>query len=248
MSESTVTVVNTPPVSSGDCRIYTDPYPDANGTDLVKETCWKCAGDGLFHAPSGWKIKNPYGSGAIKGCFACLGVGYRLVKVSSIRARVRRNVKANLRRDAETAAQSAAAAERPNKEFAEAWDAAHAEQARRAALNNIPAGTKGDLLRNLTGTIEVAKSFESTGFRGYGITVKRIVVIKLDSGQVLKTVGTGSTLFTVDRGDRVTVISATVTGADTYNGQLQTVITRTKLRVDDPAGAGDAAVAEQRTT
>lgn len=237
MSESTVTVIDAPPVHSGDSRVYTDPYPGAKGSDLVKETCWKCAGDGLFHAPSGWKIKNPYGPGAIKGCFACLGVGYRLVKVASVRARIRRHVDAAVRHDAERAEYAAAAAQRAAEEFAAAWDAAHAEQARRAALNNIPAGAEGDKLRNLTGTVEVAKSFESTGFRGYGITIKRIVVIKLDTGQVLKTFGTGSSLFSVARGDRVTVTSATVADTDTYNGQLQTVLTRAKLRIDIPSPA-----------
>ncbi|MFV8227496.1 hypothetical protein [Mycolicibacterium fortuitum] len=248
MSESTVTVIEAPAVSSGDSRVYTDPYPDAKGTDLVKEACWKCAGDGLFHAPSGWKIKNPYGPGAIKGCFACLGIGYRLVKVASVRARIRRHVDAAVRHDAERAEYAAATAQRATEEFAAAWDAAHAEQARRAALNNTPAGTQGDTLHNLTGTVAVAKSFETTGFRGYGITVKRIVVIKLDNGQVLKTFGTGSTLFTVTRGDRVTVTSATVADTDTYDGQLQTILTRTKLRVDVPAGAGDTALTEPCTT
>lgn len=235
MSESTVTVIDAPPVRSGDSRVYTDPYPDAKGTDLVKETCWKCAGDGLFHALSGWKIKDPYGPGAIKGCFACLGVGYRLAKVTSVRARIRRHVVAAVRHDAERADYAAVAAQRAAKEFATAWDAAHAEQARRAALNNNPAGAEGDKLRNLTGTVEVAKSFESAGFRGYGIAIKRIVVIKLDSGQVLKTFGTGSSLFRVSRGDRVTVTSATVADTDTYNEQLQTVLTRAKLRLVVPA-------------
>ncbi len=247
MPEATVAVIDTPPARSGDPRVYTDPYPTAKGADLVRDICWKCGGDGLYHGPSGWMIKNPRGRGAIKGCFACLGVGSRLVKVSSIRARIRRDVRATLRRDEEIATYAAAAAQRAAEEFTEAWDAAHAEQARRAALNNTPAGHQGDKLRNLAGSVEVAKSFESTGFRGYGTEFKRIVVIKLDDGHVLKMFGTGSSLFRVARGDRVTITSATVTGTDDYNGQLQTVLTRAKLRVDTPAAADGSALARQRT-
>lgn len=242
----TMSVITTAPVSSGDPRVYTDPYPTAIGTDVVREECWKCGGDGLFHAPSGWKIKNPRGAGAIKGCFACMGVGYRLVKVSAIRARVRRQVKAALRHDAEQATYAANAARYAAEEYAAAWDEAHAEQARRDALNNTPAGAVGDKLRGLTGRVEVALSFEVAGFRGYGTDYKRLVVIKLPTGQVLKTTGTGSSLFGVDRGDHVTIVSATVSGTGDYKGQLQTVLTRAKLRVDVPAGAAGDAPAEAR--
>ena len=101
MSKPAVTVIDTPPILSGDPRVYTDPYPDSKGADLVREDCWKCGGDGRFHGKSGWEIKNPRGAGTFKGCFACMGVGYRLLKVSSIRARVRRDVKAILRHDAQ---------------------------------------------------------------------------------------------------------------------------------------------------
>jgi hypothetical protein len=132
--------------------------PTISCADLVQETCWKCCGDGLFHAPSGWKIKNPHGSGTIKGCFACMGRGYARVKVSSVRARIRRNVNATLRRAAEHATYAANAARYAAEQFAQAWDAAHAEQARRAALNNSPAGQEGDKLRDVAGLVEVAMS------------------------------------------------------------------------------------------
>lgn len=236
-----MSVITAAPISSGDPRVYTDPYPTAIGTDVVREECWKCGGDGLFHGVSGWKIKNPRGAGAIKGCFACMGVGYRLVKVSTIRARVRRNVKATLRHDQEMATHAANAARYAAEEYAAAWEEAHAEQARRDALNNTPAGDVGDKLRGLTGRVEVAASFETTGFRGYGIDYKRLVVIKLPTGQVLKTSGTGANLLGIARGDLVTIVSATVSGTGDYQGQLQTVLTHAKLRVDVPArAAGDA--------
>lgn len=181
----TATVITAPPVTSGDPRVYTDPFPGAAGSDLVKEDCWKCGGDGMYHAPSGFVIQNPYGprGHAIKGCFACRGRGHRYVKVSSVRARVRRDVKAALQRDADAAAHAAAAAQAAADDFAAAWDEAHAEQDRRAALNNTPAGAPGQKLTGLTGTVEVATDIEVAGFRGYGTDHKRLIVVKLPNGR-----------------------------------------------------------------
>jgi hypothetical protein len=192
----------------------------------------------MYHAPSGYVIQNPYGprGEAIKGCFDCRGRGHRYVKVASARARARRSAMATLTRESEAAAHAAAAAQRAADEFADAWDQACAEQARRAALNNSPAGEVGQKLTGLNGTVEVATNFHVTGFRGYGTESKRLVVIKLDNGQVLKTFGTGRTLFAAARGDRVTV-AGTVTGFDEHHGQVQTVLTRARLRLDTPAAA-----------
>ena len=102
---TTAALIHAAPVTSGDPRVYIDPYPGAKGSDRVKEICGKCGGDGLYHAPSGFVIQNPYGrrGDTIKGCFDCWGVGHRFVKVSSVRARVRRAVKAALQRDADEA-------------------------------------------------------------------------------------------------------------------------------------------------
>jgi hypothetical protein len=35
---ATATVITAAPVTSGDPRVYTDPYPGAKGSDLVKAT------------------------------------------------------------------------------------------------------------------------------------------------------------------------------------------------------------------
>ena len=245
----TATVITAAPVTSGDPRVYTDPFPGAAGSDLVKEDCWKCGGDGMYHAPSGFVIQNPYGprGDAIKGCLACRGRGHRYVKVSSIRARVRRDVKATLQRDADAAAHAAAAAQAAAAHFAAAWDEAHAEQDHRAALNNTPAGAPGQKLAGLTGTVEVATDIEVAGFRGYGTDHKRLIVVKLPNGQVLKTFGTGATLYAASRGDHVT-ISGTVKELSDYRGQLQTVLTRTKLRIEDTAPAFDIAAGDHIET
>jgi len=115
-------VIEAAPVIGSDPRVYTDPYPQAKGGDLVKELCGKCGGDGMYHAPSGFVIQNPYGrrGDAIKGCFDCRGLGHRFVKVSSVRARTRRAAKAVRQRDVEAADRAAAAARRAAAEFSAA--------------------------------------------------------------------------------------------------------------------------------
>lgn len=226
-------IITDPPARSGDPRVYTDPYPGARGDDLVQETCGKCGGDGVYHAPSGLVIQNPYAPAGVtfKGCFDCMGLGHRVIKVSSVRARIRRAVKAQLQRDADAEAYAAQAADRAAAELAEAHGEALAENARRAALNNEPIAEPGAKISNLSGVVEVSKTIEVPGFR-YGTDYKRLVVIKLDSGQVVKTFGGSSKLFGINRGDRVTITRATVKEFATYEGQLQTVVIRLALRTD----------------
>lgn len=229
-------IITAAPVHGDDPRVYTDtdPYPGARGTDRVKQECGKCGGDGMYHAPSGLVIQNPYGRGTIKGCFDCMGLGYRIVKVSSIRARIRRAAAAVRQRDTAADAYAARAAQRAAEELSAAWDEAHVEQERRAALNNTPAGQPGERIRNLAGTVEVSMTIEGVGFRGYGTVFKRLVVVKLDSGQVVKTFGTADALFETRRGDRVTITGATVKDLDVYQAQVQTVVSRAVIRVDAP--------------
>jgi len=227
-------VITAEAVRSSDPCVYVDPYPGAHGGDLIKEPCGKCGGDGMFHAPSGWFIQNPYGKRgeAIKGCFDCRGVGHRIIKVSSVRARVRRHVKAAIQGKAEAAEYAARADERAAEEFAQAWDEAHAEQQRRAALNNEPVGEIGERIKELAGVVEVAITKEVPGYR-YGTDIKRLVVIKLNTGQVVKTFGSARNLFEVQRGDQVTITGATIKEIEPYQGQVQTVVTRLAMRVDD---------------
>lgn len=226
-------VITDPPVRGVDSRVYTDPYPGRRGDDLVQETCGKCGGDGVYHAPSGFVIQNPYAPTGVtfRGCFDCMGVGHRLVKVSSVRSRVRRAVKAQLQRDADAEAYAAEHEARQAAELAEAWEEALAENARRAAMNNEPVAAVGEKIAGIAGVVEVSKTIEVPGFR-YGTDYKRLVVIKLESGQVVKTFGAGEKLFGTRRGDRVTITRATVKAHETYQGQLQTVVIRMALRVD----------------
>lgn len=73
---------------------YTDPHPGLKGTDTVFEPCGRCAGDGLYHGPTNAAWENGSGKGALPYCFWCNGAGQRAIKVSSVRARARREAKA----------------------------------------------------------------------------------------------------------------------------------------------------------
>lgn len=209
-----------------DPTVYVDPHPGKKGTDLVREDCTFCRGTGVYQAPSGLVIKNPHGPGLFRGCFQCNGYGYHDYKVSSVRSRVRRQAAAaKAWRDGESVRKLAAAVAERNA-YAAAWDAALVEQARRDALVTGFVGNVGDKVK-ATGTVTVATRFEVPGYN-YGTVLKAFVVVTLDDGKVVKTSGTGLSLYGVESGDKVTV-AGTVKGFDNYNGQDQTTLTRVKL-------------------
>lgn len=116
---------------------YRDPHPDKKGTDLVRETCMKCGGTGVYvgHSSITWKRGD---AGEAPWCFDCNGVGYHDVRVSSIRARVRREVKRaeEMEREAVEALREAARREQEVTEWISnhtdvwQWLAEHAERSR----------------------------------------------------------------------------------------------------------------------
>lgn len=213
---------------------YVDPHPGLAGSDRIEwtEDCGRCGGTGVY---TWWNSM-----GRCQGtCFGCCGAGR--VERSSAVSTLRRSAKLDaLFREhgeqlaAEVAAKRAEieAAERA-AEFARAWDDAHAEQARRAALNNEPAGEVGERLRDLDAVVEVSTHFERPSFSGYGTEMVKIVVFKLPTGQVLKAQGSASALYGLDRGDQVKV-SGTVKGFSEYQGQMQTLIQRPKVERTTP--------------
>lgn len=183
-------------------RTYVDPCPGRKGTDLIREDCG--CGDGIYHAPSGIHWNN--GKGDTKWCFDCNGHGYRMVKVSSIRARERRQVKADNARAAQAAAWEANRVEREAAELAACLDEAYAEQARRESRIAVPEG-----VQTVTGTLVSIKSQE--GY--YGRTTLKMLV---EDERGFKVWGTYPTAFyhdkeDADRGDRVT-FTATLTRSD----------------------------------
>ncbi len=70
---------------------YVDPYPGMKGSDRVVDSCGKCAGTGLYTAPTSVVDGEgrPY-------CFDCGGTGTRSRLVSSARATARAHAKAQV--------------------------------------------------------------------------------------------------------------------------------------------------------
>lgn len=205
---------------------YVDPCPGKIGTDKVPSTCGRCGGSGVFEC-----FRHIYAG----RCFQCGGSGSVPTNVSTVRKHAKSDAfyaefaaeLAAVRLVAETAANIAIAAAK----FAADWEAAHTEDARRSSMVQGFLGQVGDKVTG-TGTVAVAKYISGSYNRSSSV----FLVVELDSGQVIKTFGSGESLFALDRGDRV-VLSGAVKAHESYRGQDQTVLTRAKaiLVVDEAA-------------
>lgn len=82
-------------------------YPELRGTDRITEECGRCAGSGLYDGPTSATFHTATIGTTGPGCFYCQGVGSRSVLVSSVRARARRRVAAQLAAEAKTTASAA---------------------------------------------------------------------------------------------------------------------------------------------
>lgn len=125
------------------------------------------------------------------------------------------------------------APERERARFEADWDQAieeNAERERIAAQRYL--GTVGERL-SVEGVIEVAVSVETQ----WGTS--KLVVVNVD-GSLVKTFGSGTTLWGHEPGDRVR-ITGTVKGHDRYMGDKQTVLTRCKIEEIDTLLAKEGA-------
>jgi hypothetical protein len=208
---------------------YVDPYPGRSGSDRVLIECGRCAGTGVYSGHSGYTWQR--GQKVAPWCFWCGGSGKREVAVSTVRKQAREQAfHAEYHGEVEAYHAAIAAeyeAKKQAEEFEAAWDEAHAEQARRSALVQGYVGEVDEKLTNLHGTVEVAKGYE-THF-GYRTQYGMFLIIRLHDGRVIKTSGTGLSLFGHERGDEVTILSGTVRAHESYQGQEQTVLMRTKV-------------------
>ncbi|ASR84839.1 hypothetical protein SEA_HURRICANE_95 [Mycobacterium phage Hurricane] len=216
---------------------YVDPHPGKLGTDRIEwlEDCGRCGGSGLYRWVNSF--------GVCEGtCYGCFGTGKveRSQAVSTARKAAREAALFAEHGDAIAEYHANIARENAARELAEAWDAAHAEQARRearlAAMNNNTVGEVGERLRGLDAEVVVSAGFERDKYAGYGTEYVKIVVFKLADGRVLKAMGTSRDLFGLDRGDMVKV-TGTVKGYGEYKGQTQTLLQRVKVEVVEPAAA-----------
>ena len=202
---------------------YVDPHPGKVGTDRVPAPCSRCGGSGYFQ-----QFGHVYGG----RCFQCGGNGQGSITVATVRKHARHAAyvaeyadQIAAVREAEAIAARQAAAE---AEFAADWDAAHAEAARRAAMVQGFLGEVGEKIVTGPGTVQVAKYIEGSWNRSSSM----FIVVKLDSGQVVKTFGSSATLFNVERNCRVT-LTGKVKGQENYQGQDQTVLSHTKATIID---------------
>ncbi|QBP29756.1 hypothetical protein SEA_TYPHA_101 [Mycobacterium phage Typha] len=218
---------------------YVDPHPGRKTTDRVDDgPCGKCGGSGVYTGRSGlkWGIMTGRKVTVNTWCFECDGSGRSITTVARARRAAKieavwREYGEQITAEEDAAREIAYAADRLRQQM-EAWDEAHAENERRAGLNNTLMGQPGDKLKDIEVTVEVAKTVEVPGFR-YGTDLKKFVVLKTADGQVAKVFGTSASLWSLERGDRAIIKSATVKGEDEWNGQVQTTLTRVKVeRID----------------
>lgn len=203
---------------------YVDPHPGKVGTDRVAAPCSRCGGSGYFSC---------YGHIYGGRCFQCGGNGLGSISVATARKHARVEAFAAEYADAieaaHAAAREAAAVAAAEAQFAADWDAAHAEDVRRASLVQGFLGAVGEKV-TATGTVQVAKYIEGSWNRSSSM----FLVIKLASGQIVKTFGSSKTLFGLERGYPVEV-TGEVKAHEAYQGQDQTVLTRVKATVLDEA-------------
>lgn len=209
-----------------DPAVYVDPFPGRKGDELVEDTCGRCLGDKRYHGASSytWNRKGTVDA----WCFTCNGKGTVSIKVSSVRARARRDAKA-----AVVAAQ--AELDRPvlewlaaEKEFKAEQAKVAAEAARVAELVQGFVAEVGEKIKNLSATVTYAGTFEVPSYSGYGTDYKALVILTADDGKVIKAAGTGASLYDLKKGQKVTV-SGTVKDHGEFKGQDQTILTRAKI-------------------
>lgn len=212
-----------------DPTVYVDPCPDKKGDEKVKETCSNCGGDGVYKAPTGLLIRNPRTGGNFPGCFACAGFGYRVVKVSSVRARVRLAANQAKRRRDEAPMRAWLAAESTYRKLIADEEAAYAEQDRREALVTGFIADIGTKIANLAGIITVAAEYNTTNFQGYA-TTGRMLVITLDDGKVVKWASDSAAgIWGFEQGERIRIVRAIAKGHNQFRGQDQTTLKNVKL-------------------
>lgn len=205
---------------------YVDPFPGKIGTDRVYAPCSRCGGTGAFGPKVVYAGR----------CFQCGGNGAGSQSVATARKHAKADA-FNTEYAAEIAAARAAQAEVARKaaaeaEFAAAWDEAHAEAARRAAMVQGFLAEVGEKVAGVRATVQVAKYISGS----YNRSSSMFLVLKTDAGQVVKVFGSSQTLFSLERG-WVVEIAGTVKKHETYEGQQQTVLSHVKAVAVDEAVA-----------
>ena len=199
---------------------YVDPHPGMDRWERVPIECIRCGGSGIYSQYHGV-------------CYRCWGrrMDPDGISVNTKRQWAKRDALwaeygEALRAEQAAQAEIAAAAHRA-AEFAQAWDEAHAEQARRDVLVQGFLGEIGEKVANIPVSIRFAKYSEGSWNRSPSM----FIIAESDSGQVIKISGSSQSLFGLERGDRAVILSAKVKDHGEHQGQQQTILWHVK--VDD---------------
>lgn len=204
-------------------NLYVDPHPGKDNSDRVSCACGRCGGSGNVGI---YWVENGV-------CFDCRGSGRGSQSVGTARKHAKADAFHAEYGEEITAYwaafEAAQEAGRLAKEVEEAHGLALAINARKDAQVQGFAAEVGTNVKGLglTGQIAVAKGYES--HFGYSTQYGMFLIITLDNGQVVKTSGTGRSLFGLERGDRVAIVGGSVKAHEAYDGQDQTVLIRARL-------------------
>lgn len=221
---------------AGSLRTYADPHPGMKGADQVWQPCARACTNGYYMAPSSmsWEavtVDGEHKSGTL--CFGCNGDGGYYVKVSSVRARVRRQVTEH---NAHVRAHLDAAEDVVRREMADEQheaDERAAAEARRseaeAALEGLPEA--GEKLADITATVEFFTTFETEGFGYYsGMETKAVLKMVDARGRIYVWVTGSMKAFDLGRvGTVVTIRKATVKCSRVYRDEAQVELSRPTL-------------------
>lgn len=211
-----------------DPTVYADPFPGLRGDELVKQPCSKCGGDGKYNAPSGYKWVHDGAEDT--WCFACMGKGGSMVKVSSVRDRVRKAAnRAKVSADAAPLREWLTAEAVWGSEV-RAWLKAEKETARQSKLVTGFVGAVAAKVTNLIGTVTITKDYPTEDHFGHSKT-GMMLIITLDNGQVVKWSSTARGIWGFEEGARVRIVRAIVKGHGDYRGQEQTELKNVKLEL-----------------
>jgi hypothetical protein len=179
----------------------------------VKENCGRCGGlgriDAFYHVAAGV-------------CFGCHGRGKMVMDVRIFEDPALDAQAQELERIIRDEVTRLESTEALRRSYLWDWQAAISEDERRSKVGGqrhltASVGERVDI----EGVVTCRKVLE--GFYGASL----LVLVETDAGEVVKTIGTGSGLWEVLKGDRV-AFRGTIKAHEVYNGVPQSVLTRVK--------------------
>jgi hypothetical protein len=182
----------------------------------ITEICWKCDGVGRIREYS------HYADGI---CFQCEGVGKWPTTVRVFEDPDLETQAQELETIIQGEVYRLESIQNLRREYLRDWQAAIWEDERRAKIAgqrhlNADVGTRVD--------IEAVVFFTKTLHGIFGSS--RLVLAKTDAGEIVKTIGTGSGLWDIEKENRV-ALRGTVKAHETYQGAPQSVLTRVKASI-----------------